>query len=35
MSTRRSALGIRYRSPHRLFINEPGLVSVMLVRETV
>jgi len=35
MSTRRSALGIRYGSPHRRFINGPGLVSVMPARETV
>jgi hypothetical protein len=35
MSTRRSDLDVRYRSPRRLFINEPGLMSVIPARETV
>ncbi len=35
MSTRRYNRGVRYRSPRRLFIKEPGLTSVMLARETV
>jgi hypothetical protein len=35
MSTRRYYRGVRYRSPCRLFIIEPGLVLVMPARETV
>ena len=35
MSTTRYDRNIRQRSPHRLFINGPGLVSVMPARETV
>ena len=35
MSTRRSDLGVRYRSPRCLFIKEPELMSVIPARETV
>ena len=35
MSTRRSDLGVCYRSPRCLFINEPEFMSVMPARETV
>ena len=35
MATTRYDRNVRYRSPRRHFINEPGLVSVMLARETV
>ena len=35
MSTRRNDRGVRYRTPRRLFIKEPGLMSVMPARETV